>query len=201
MSWPGGSGRPSGLTKCDCLRPISFARLFIMATKPSTVPPMPSASAMQLSLPEATMTQRDQRLDRHVRADRHEAFRARALAPGALGDRQLVGELHPPVLEPLEQELERHQLAHRGRRHGDVGVLRPQHLAAVAVHDHGVLGIGADGGRGGGREKQQPEKDDAPHGCSYWSTTIWASLLPSPLSRANAASASAVESIGAVRTR
>ena len=69
-------------------------------------------------------------------------------APGALRDRKRVGQLHAPVLQPLEQQLQRHQLAHRGRRRRRVGVLRPQHLAGFAIHQQRVLGRGLHRGRG-----------------------------------------------------
>ena len=51
-----GSCRPVELVKFDCVSPSSFARLFIMSAKASSLPAMPSASAMQASLPDWIIT-------------------------------------------------------------------------------------------------------------------------------------------------
>ena len=51
-----GSGSPVELEKYDFSRPSSRARLVIMAANLSSEPAMPSASAMQASLPDCTIT-------------------------------------------------------------------------------------------------------------------------------------------------
>jgi hypothetical protein len=112
----------------------------------------------------------DEVLDGNLIADIDETFGTRSLAPGALGDRELVGQLDAVILQPLEQEFQRHQLAHRGRRHRRVGIFLPQHLAGIGVHDHRMLGGGLDGFcRGGGgakakrQEKQYSWEAERPH--------------------------------------
>ena len=50
----------------------------------------------------------DQVLDRDLVADVDEALGARALAPGALRNGELIRQLHPVILQPLEQEFQRH---------------------------------------------------------------------------------------------
>ncbi len=97
----------------------------------------------------------DQILDRNPVADIDEHFRAAAFAPGALGYRQRVAELHPSVLQPLKQQLQRHQLAHRGGRHRRETVLGPQHLTARGFHQQRVLGAGADCGLDGRRSDRR----------------------------------------------
>ena len=126
---PAGRASPSGLTKCDWVRPSSLARLFIMSTKPSTVPPRLSATTMQASLPDWMMMPRIRSSTGMLRAQFHEHLGALG-APGALGHRQRVGQLDAAVLQALEQQLQGHQLGHGGRRHRHHAVLLPQHLPA-----------------------------------------------------------------------
>ncbi len=51
-----GSGRPVALVKFDLVRPSSRARSFIMRANVASLPAMPSAIAMQASLPDCTIT-------------------------------------------------------------------------------------------------------------------------------------------------
>ena len=67
---------------------------------------------------------------------------AAAGAPGVFGDRELVVEMQPPLLELAEHDLGGHQLGGRGRNHRLVGVLLEQHRAALEIDEQGE-------GRGG----------------------------------------------------
>jgi hypothetical protein len=53
-----GSGSPVELVKLEPVSPISWPSWFIILAKVSSVPPMPSASAMAASLPDWMMTER-----------------------------------------------------------------------------------------------------------------------------------------------
>src|SRR6185312_16588787 len=97
-------------------------------------------------------------------------------------------------------------------RHGDQPVLLPQDLAGGRVHQKRMFGAGLDLGRRGARRQQRRRRqkdqgkkgrEKAAHDDSvdgYRSTTICASLLPAPLMRDSAASASSTEFSGPVRT-
>ncbi len=67
-------------------------------------------------------------------------------APGTFRYRQRVRQLDAPVLQPLEQKLQGHQLGHRGRRHWGQAVLFPEDLPVRCIHQQCVLGIGVEGG-------------------------------------------------------
>ena len=82
-------------------------------------------------------------IDAHPAAHLHEHLRA-AGAPGLLAHRERVLELDAPFLEALEQDVERHHLAHRRRRHAHVGVLGEKHGARLVVDHDGLLGRGVD---------------------------------------------------------
>ena len=85
----------------------------------------------------------NQVLDFHLRANLHEHLRAAHL-PGSLGDRQLVFKPHLALLQPLIDQVDRHQLGHRGRRHLNIGILFQQRRAGVVVHDIGPSRQGID---------------------------------------------------------
>ena len=63
------------------------------------------------------------------------------------GDRHHGVELHLAGLEPLEQQVERHDLGERGRKALRVGVVRLQRRAGVGVDDDGGEGRGVDDAR------------------------------------------------------
>ena len=92
-----GSGRPVALVKFEPVRPISSASWFIIEAKVSSVPAMPSASAIAASLPDWMMTERRRFRDADLGIELGEHGRAArggaAVAPGVLGDEELVGQL------------------------------------------------------------------------------------------------------------
>src|SRR6202035_4935637 len=59
---------------------------------------------------------------RDAAADRHEHLRALE-APSTLADRKLVGECGTTLLQYAEDDIGRHNLAHRGRWYAFVGAL------------------------------------------------------------------------------
>ena len=83
----------------------------------------------------------NQVLHLHRGVDPHEHLGA-AHAPGLLADRQFLVELQAAGLEHAVDDVGGHQLGHRGRRHGHVGVLVEQGGAGVVVHNDGVAGGG-----------------------------------------------------------
>ena len=92
-------------------------------------------------------------VDGHLLADLDEHARA-LLLPGALADRDRVGELEAAFVERLEDGVGRHQLGQTGRLLARVGLTRGEHATAVVVdHDEAArvqLRRRRNGGRGGG---------------------------------------------------
>ena len=109
-----GSGRPVELLKVDLVSPSSRARVVISSANSSSLPAMPSASAMQASLPDWMMTPRSRsstftRL--WIGANMVERARRRAaLAPGIGADDEFVVELEAALLDLVEHDLGGHQL-------------------------------------------------------------------------------------------
>ena len=81
----------------------------------------------------------DEVFDRDPRVDADEHLRA-AHPPRFFAHRKGVGQLQPAVGQTLEQHVQRHQLAHRGRRRGNVGVLLEQHRVRGRVDQQRAFG-------------------------------------------------------------
>ena len=73
-----GSLRPQALVKCECAMPSSAARLFIMPTKLSSDPPMPSARVMRRVVARLDDQPAQQILDADFALDAQEHRRSRA---------------------------------------------------------------------------------------------------------------------------
>ncbi len=129
--------------KCELVSPSSLAFLFISSTNCSSEPAMPSASTMQASLPESTVMPRIRSSDRDLAAERDEHLRP-AHPPGLLAHRQRLVELELPRFELPVDDVERHQLGHRGRRHPVVRLLLEQRGTGVEIHHVGPAGGGID---------------------------------------------------------
>ena len=131
-----GSGRPLELAKVDFVSPSSRARLVISFGEGGSVLAMPSASAMQESLP-LWMIAPCSRSSTYAAVDGREhgraAGRRAALAPGIFADPVFIGGLDLALLERVEDHFHRHQLHHAGRRAQFVGVLLEQDAAAFRL--------------------------------------------------------------------
>ncbi|MPL94869.1 hypothetical protein SDC9_41028 [bioreactor metagenome] len=80
---------------------------------------------------------------------------AHLLRPGRDGEGGV--RCHPAVAQRVEQQLERHQLRHRGGRQRDVGVLLEQHRAGRHVIDPGGMGTGFEGACGKGCKQREAQ--------------------------------------------
>ena len=130
-----GSGSPLELPKVDLVSPSSRARLVMKSVaKIRSLPAMPSASAMQESLPLWMMAP-----CRRSSTETLLLIAANIVEPpaGAPPLRQAFSlmryssvSLTSPCLDGVEDHLGRHQLHHAGRRPQLVGVLLEQHAAA-----------------------------------------------------------------------
>ena len=147
----------------------------ISVAKMRSLPAMPSASAMQASLPlwmiapcrrsstETLLLMRG----KHGRAAGGRA----APAPGVLADPVFVGQLDVTLLDGVEDDLGGHQLHHAGGRAQLVGVLLEQHAAAggfdqdrgrrVAV-EAAIFLLGALDALVGGVEQPRPSQSPRP---------------------------------------
>src|SRR3981189_1823726 len=106
--------------------PSSGARLVMKsAAKMRSLPAMPSASAMQASLPLwiSAPCRRSSTEILLLRIANMVAPPAGAPAPGVLADPVLVGQFDVAFLDGVEHHLCRHQLHHAGRCAQFVGVL------------------------------------------------------------------------------
>jgi hypothetical protein len=87
-------------------------------------------------------------IDRHLAVDggKHgrAAGRRAAPAPGVLADAELVRELDLAFLDGVEDDLDRHQLHHAGRRAQLVGVLFEQDAATGGFHQDRGRGIAVE---------------------------------------------------------
>ena len=111
--WPG-SGRPDAFWNSVPVMPSFLALAVIMRAKPSSEPPMNSATAA------ADVVGRfgDQRIDDRLDADRSAGLDAelgRRLRRGMRGERHLGRLLDLARGEPLEDQVERHHLGERRR--------------------------------------------------------------------------------------
>ena len=150
MWWPS-SGRPEALRKADWVIPSSWARLVISSAKVASLPARPSATTTQASLPDWTMmpwisasTGTLLPASTNIRLPSIDWAWGLTVELGRHGD--------AAVAERLEEQVERHQLRHRGRRQLLVGVLLEEHHAGAVVDHQRLAGAGLEGA-GGGRPR------------------------------------------------
>ena len=198
--WPGGSGKPSGLTKWTGearvpWRAYSSSRQSLRPCRPS-----PSATTTQASLPDWMMMPRI----RSSTAMRSPSS-TNIFEPCVRQARSETGKVSVSFIRPSFRRWKRSSMViSLVMEAGGIGVKasfchstwpvgRPS-AARVRRWCRSRPGAGdapatkarrAETGKGGGTWRLRE--------CGYWSTTIWASLLPGPVIRANAASASATE--------
>ena len=78
-----------------------------------------------------------------------------------------------PVFKRLEDDSQRHELAHAGRRHQLVGVVLEQHCARIGIHQDRLAGLGGDfglrlrGGRGRKARKRHRQNRQGPQAAGY----------------------------------
>src|SRR5215475_13575474 len=159
-----GSCRPVELMKCDRVRPSSRARLFIISANCGSLPAMPSASVMQASLPDCTMTP----YRRSVTFTRLLSGANIAAPPRVLADQELGVGIEAAFLDLVEHHLHGHQLGQAGRERELVGGLIEQDAAAVGVDEDRVRRrgleslprlLGLAGARQGGGEHRGQRRD------------------------------------------
>ena len=152
-------------------RPQACAWRFIISTKVSTVPPTPSASATEASLPGVDDHAAHQVADLRgaARFDEHQRAAALALGPGAQRDGQRLLDAELLVAQRTEHEIGRHQLGQRGRVGRRVGIAFGKHLAAAHVEQQVALrrDLGRLWGLGGsdtGNSQGDEECKESVHG-------------------------------------
>ena len=97
-----------------------------------------------------------QRFQEHGRA----AAFGPAFSPCVLAHRQGVIQFETAVPQPFEQQIDGHQLAHRGRRHRLVGVLFEQDGAGSHFHQQGLTRRGLECRRRKHRRRDRDGKDE-----------------------------------------